>query len=218
MRLHTLLLGIATVAFAQSPGTTVQQSGACSVNTSGNANNTTLICNAIDPKLAHQLLQIVNGTKASTQALKDVSDKLDVLIKELAPLPPRRVKPEDKPAIIANLAGRPAKVRVGAIINDPEAYDFAQDWYDVLKAANWEMADPAVLSFAISGRPWTGVQMAFHGEPLVPGGAVQISNDSAMGHLLLNIAKIIAVRDIAADPKPDNPEGLIYLQIGPHPK
>jgi hypothetical protein len=86
------------------------------------------------------------------------------------PLPARRILVERKPEMIRFLSEKRGRASVSAVINDPEAFDFAQDWYDVLKAAGWEMSDQAVRSILVAGRPWTGVQIQIHGVPVSPGG------------------------------------------------
>jgi hypothetical protein len=132
-------------------------------------------------------------------------------------LPPRRISAESKPEIIRILSEKSGKVRVSAITGDPESFDFAQDWFDVLKAAKWEMADQIVRAFIISGRPWTGVNLQIHGTPVLPGGSVQMSNDSATGHLARVLQLTTDLKDITANPTLEVAEGYVEVQIGPHP-
>ena len=53
--------------------------------------------------------------------------------------PRRRISVQDEPEIAALLSGNPGRVSISAMINDSEAYRFAQDWYEVLTKAGWEV-------------------------------------------------------------------------------
>src|ERR1700733_5676999 len=83
------LLGIlfwlcASPLFSQTKPQAVQQAGDCSVNIAGNNNTTaSLLCNGIDPKLAEQIRAIINGTHRNESAIKEMSEKLDRIIKQM---------------------------------------------------------------------------------------------------------------------------------------
>jgi hypothetical protein len=79
------ILGCGPVlASAQDKSAVVQQAGDCSVNITGNNNTTaSLVCNGVDPKLAQQIRAIVNGTRRNETVLKEMSEKLDRMIKQM---------------------------------------------------------------------------------------------------------------------------------------
>jgi hypothetical protein len=79
------LLGLCTCqVLSQTKAQVVQQAGDCSVNIAGNNNTTaSLVCNGIDPELAKQVQAIISGTMRNQSALKEISKKLDRIIKEI---------------------------------------------------------------------------------------------------------------------------------------
>jgi hypothetical protein len=79
-----LTVGFSTsLAFTQAKTPVVQQGGDCSVNISGNHNTASLICRDVDRKLAEQIRAILNGTRRSENATKEVSEKLDQILKQI---------------------------------------------------------------------------------------------------------------------------------------
>lgn len=82
--LGTLLgLGMSPV-FSPAQAQVVQHAGDCSVNITGNNNTTaSLVCNGVDPKLAEQVRAIINGTRRNESAVKEMSEKLDRIIKQM---------------------------------------------------------------------------------------------------------------------------------------
>ena len=79
------VLGLSTsLALPQTKAQVTQQADNCSVNITGNNNTTaSLICNGIDPKLAEQVRAILNGTRRNESAVKEMSEKLDRIIKQM---------------------------------------------------------------------------------------------------------------------------------------
>jgi hypothetical protein len=69
---------------AQEKKAVVQQAGDCSVNITGNNNTTaSLVCSGVDPKLAEQVRAILNGTRRSEAATKEISEKLDQILNQM---------------------------------------------------------------------------------------------------------------------------------------
>jgi hypothetical protein len=130
--------------------------------------------------------------------------------------PRRRIPTELRPELIAILAKKPMKVEVETFINDAEAYQFAQDWYDILKEAGWEMQSTSVrLNMMGGGPPPEGIVVYMKGEPIKPGQYIALDeNDQSfalakcMGELHL---RPIAVRSM------DRKEGFIDILVGPRP-
>jgi hypothetical protein len=83
--LGILLCFCTSLVFSQTKPPAVQQAGDCSVNINGNNNTTaSLVCNEIDPKLAEQVRAIINGTHRNENAIRDMSEKLDRILKQMA--------------------------------------------------------------------------------------------------------------------------------------
>lgn len=79
-----LTLSLSTsLSFSQAKASVVQQGGDCSVSISGNNNTASLICSGVDPKLAEQVRAILNGTRRSQSAAKEISEKLDQILKQI---------------------------------------------------------------------------------------------------------------------------------------
>ena len=136
-----------SLALAQVKAPINQQAGDCALNlVAGSGNSVSLVCNNVDPKVAEQVQAILNSTQRNEKATKDLHHKLDLLLKQILK-PPRRIPADKRAEIVATLARTPAKITVPAIQQNAEAYQFAQDWYDVFKAAGWTMMDDMVRVF-----------------------------------------------------------------------
>jgi hypothetical protein len=114
------------------------------------------------------------------------------------------------------LSKNPGTISVRSIANDEVSYQFASDLYDVLKASGWKMKDDQVFSFIIGGKPWTGVMIEAHGNPVKEGEQITIPNTdpiASLGYSLrwLEVSKLTFQRDSNQE------EGLIILFIGSHP-
>jgi len=53
------------------------------VNIRGNNSTASLIGTAVDPKLAEQVGAILNGTRRNQNAAKEISEKLDLILKQI---------------------------------------------------------------------------------------------------------------------------------------
>ena len=83
MKLLILLSLSTSIAFSQTKTPIVQESGDCSVNIRGNNSTASLIGTAVDPKLAEQVGAILNGTRRNQNAAKEISEKLDLILKQI---------------------------------------------------------------------------------------------------------------------------------------
>lgn len=73
-----ILVGMLSSSFAQS-----QNAGNCSVIQNGTGNTASLKCDNIDPTLAKQVQEILNGTKQNESATRAMSEKLDRILKHM---------------------------------------------------------------------------------------------------------------------------------------
>lgn len=103
------------LATAQEKKAVVQQAGECSVNIAGKNNTASLVCNGVDPKLAEQARAILNGSRRSESAAKEISAKLDQILKQInkETAPPtvalRFVYPESPALVLVNQSDVVAK-------------------------------------------------------------------------------------------------------------
>lgn len=78
--------------------------------------------------------------------------------------PARRLSEPEKALLVACAAQKPAKFTVSALANNMEAYNYAQDWLDVLTQAGWEnqSKEIPIRIFSIGGGMWTGMHINVH--------------------------------------------------------
>jgi hypothetical protein len=228
-------------AFAQVKAPVSRQAGDCSVNITGNANSVSLVCRNVDPKLAEQVRAILNGTQRNEKDLKEISQKLDPIVKGVGrPVihieqrsegpnspntvninqrpPPRRIPPDKRAEIVAILKRRPAKIQVLAIIGNAEAYQFAQDWYDAFKAAGWTMMDGMVRLFEYVGRPEPGVQFHLRGETVPAALPFEVPRNSPVGALSEGFETLKMAEQLRGQRFPGRPEDEVSLWIHQQPE
>jgi K+/H+ antiporter YhaU regulatory subunit KhtT len=107
----------------------VQQAGDCSVNITGNNNSTaSLVCNGVDRKLAEQVQAILNRTRRSESATKEISEKLDQILKQIKPEPTLKEKALEMAREIADFVALRSDEasRLGGSSDASRAY-YAQD-------------------------------------------------------------------------------------------
>ena len=121
---------------------------------------------------------ISKSSKETATAILKLGTETQSSFKAIGTLspPPRRIPPEHRAELIRFFSGKPSKARIEAIANDGEAYRFAQDWYEVLKAAGWAIEEDRIKTFLISGQPLRGVNLMFHGQPMPPNQTSEVSN------------------------------------------
>jgi hypothetical protein len=129
--------------------------------------------------------------------------------------PDRRISEADKPMLVEILSANPGKVAVSAMSGDPEAYQFALDWYNVLETSGWDVG-PRVMVFTIMGEPLIGVEMAWRGPEVRPGEHFLVSSSSPEGRLWLALQKE-SVGGLSTISDQRMPEGRIALAIGSAP-
>src|ERR1700722_4686740 len=195
MKIFILGVAIAALALPQTSGITTQQARDCAQNFVGNNNTGTVTCYNVDKKLADQIGQLVSASKRDGRTLKEISDKIDTLLKELrnaspgpnvvsynqqggitaaqvtinqgpSRQPPRRIPRDKWDELKAILSHESASVRVSALERDNEAYRFAQDWHELLKDSGWTMLDEQVRIFIPVGPFDPGILVRLYGQPL----------------------------------------------------
>jgi len=84
-----------SLVFAQTKAPINQQAGDCSVNITGSGNSASLVCKNLDPKIAEQIRAILNGMQRNEKTTKDMSQKLDLILKEVS----KAQKPSEPPDV-----------------------------------------------------------------------------------------------------------------------
>jgi hypothetical protein len=107
-------------------------------------------------------------------------------------------------------------VRVYAV-NDMEANEFAQQWYDVLAAAGWNMKDKQVILVQLE-RPWRGVRVGYRGQPLVDDKRMVTVPDKTPEAALVSALMTARVEGISVNPKPELEENFIELLVSSNPR
>ncbi|HEY3302613.1 MAG TPA: hypothetical protein VGL70_03650 [Candidatus Binatia bacterium] len=211
------------------------------MNITGTGNSASLVCRDVDPKIAEQVRAILSGTQRNEKTTKDISQKLDMILKEINKKsihieqrsegpnspntvninqrpPPRRIPPDKRAEIVALLKRKPAKVSVSATQNNAEAYQFAQDWYDVFKAAGWTMTDNTVRVFTTFGRPQRGILLRLPGETVPAAGQFEIAKDSPAEVLAESLETLKMSPQVRAQRYPDMPEDQVSFSVNEHPE
>jgi hypothetical protein len=224
--------------FSQTKPSSDQKAGACSVNVIGNANTVSIKCDGVDRAVAEQIETILNRTLHDAKATRDLSAKLDRLLKEMptaqAPVaiapngianaapnlgnqtvnnyapPARTIPPAIRAECLTLLAATHGKVSVNALLNDSEGFSYAQEWYDLFAASGWEMVDPQVMTMMSVGPPTRGIEIQFHGERPTPGQSVSIPP------FLVPLGNCFVKLGIpgVGNPFPDMPEDKILFIVG----
>jgi hypothetical protein len=83
MKLAALAVVMGMVAFPQSKGTISQQAKDCAQNFIGNNNTGTITCYNVDKNLAEQISQLIVASKRDGKTLRDISDKMETLLRDL---------------------------------------------------------------------------------------------------------------------------------------
>ncbi len=81
MKVCIITIALAVIASAQTKGTTEQQAKDCAQNFIGNNNTGTVTCTGVDKKLADLIGQLVAASKRDGKTLKDLSIKIEELLK-----------------------------------------------------------------------------------------------------------------------------------------
>ncbi len=190
-----------------------------------NANNSALAAQQ-DVKTARDeartakddLARLINRTSKETgTAILKLSTETQSSFKAIGTLSPapRRIPPEHRAELIRFLSTKPSKVRIEAIASDVEAYRFAQDWYEVLKASGWTIDEDRIKTFIVSGQPLQGVNLMFHGAPLAQNEAAQAPTTEPIGYIVtaMNALKVV----FTGQRLPDIAEGLVVLDFHARP-
>jgi hypothetical protein len=227
----------------QTVASQAETKGTCSPANTGNNNTFNITCQGISIEQGRQFLSILNRISMDQIPTKEVLTDLEEIKTRLsriqgAPLiaqhseganspntvninqrlPGRRIPPDKIPEIRDLLKQHPAKIRVSAVINNGEAYLFAQDWYDVLKASGWEMLDDHVLGFLEAGAPIWGIMIKLHGVGVKPNEPFMVPRSSPAAALGSSLAVANVFQTLTGQRYPEMPDGELRLEIHMQPE
>jgi len=139
-----LFIVFAPCAVGQTTGA-AKTSGPCSPAISGSNNKTTFTCSGLDPKIASQLVELMNRVATNQLDAQAVMSKLDSCVAQIKTVQEQQQPWHLTPSQKANLQFilgppppvNPAKVTVDALGGDRNASLIAIDLIEVLKAHGW---------------------------------------------------------------------------------
>lgn len=127
--------------------------------------------------------------------------------------PQRHIRPEDREKLRKFLSENRGTVAIYAIFGDPESSIIADEWLTLLREAGWK-ADGIVQ--AVPDRPWDGVHITIHGEPVPAFQPFLVPNENPASDLI----RALQQQDMAPMTyrKMDQAEGTMELGFGINPK
>lgn len=133
------------------------------------------------------------------------------------PKPDRHIPESRKQELIDLLKEKPSKVQICAFVNNREAFGFAQDWYQILDQAGWEIQEKRIVPF-ISSIPWAGVQVGYSdAKPMAGLKQIPIPQDEFQVILIVTGLDRLRIKDITGNPDPTQSRDLVILRIGDNP-
>ena len=128
----SLLLFLVRLGWGQSTGVASTQ-GSCNAVNTGSNGNVTVTCSNVDKKLAEQIGQLVNASKRDGKMLKEISDKLDILLKEPTSIRTLDIDVTlDLPTTPLDISARSASMGLSSVValfdNENRRFRFVNDF------------------------------------------------------------------------------------------
>jgi hypothetical protein len=120
---------------------------------------------------------------------------------------------EVKKDLVNSLSAETGRISVSAVMNDREAWDFANELYDVFTAAHWSVDENRIKTIMIAGQPWTGVQLQVCIPNVKPGETVNVSGVHALVASMLKRASETLHFEFAPIATKDGKEGDMSLLV-----
>lgn len=159
---------------------------------------------------------ISKSSKETTTAILNLGTETRASIRAAAiGLPPRRIPSENRAQLIRFFSEKRARVQISALANDAEAFQFSQDWYDILKAAGWTIEGNTISSFIVGGAPGFGIVIKFRGETVLPGQNFQVPDTEPVSYIGRAASSLKVT--ISGQRFPNMEEGLIVLEFHARP-
>jgi hypothetical protein len=189
-----------------------------------NANNAAVVseketetASAEARQATESLSKLINQRSRETNtAIVKVGTETETYIKAIPTgPPPRRIPPEKRDELIKYLSERPAKVSISATASDAEAFRFAQDWFEVLKAAKWTIVDDGISTLIVGGQPSVGVVISMRGESVAANEVFQVPKTEPAAYIGQAMASLKVA--LTGQRYPDMEAGTIRLAFFARP-
>jgi hypothetical protein len=129
--------------------------------------------------------------------------------------PVRRIRPESRDDVIAILKQTPIKIDIAYVPGD-ETFQFANDMYEILKGAGWEIGSFQLVELQT---PWRGVRVDYYeaGSDKLPVGRRVTVLKGSPAETLIEVLMKAGIRNISVHPNEEDPQDSIRLLIAPYP-
>jgi len=128
----------------------------------------------------------------------------------------RHVTEAQKTAIISALSEKHVRVTFGAIINVPDAQQFAFELCSAFKSAGVP-TNCDITPMMSHGTPWVGFKVAYRGPEAREGEMVDTPHDSPAGIVLNALVSAANLKRGVVDREPNFEDGLVLVTIGSPP-
>ncbi len=198
---------------ANTSATNANNAATAAQNAATSAQKETAKAHADATKASGELQGLVNKrSKETTAAILNLGTETQLSIKSIAAgPPPRRIPKESREELINFFSRKPSTVRISAIANDIEAYRYAQDWFDIFKAAGWTIEENRIQTFISAGAPQVGIGIKFHGDSSTQGQSIEVPNGSP-ADLVARAANALK-EPITGQLLPDIKEGSVFMDF-----
>lgn len=131
-----------------------------------------------------------------------IAEDVDTIKRQTAPQQPRTIPPEMWRLLLTNLSYSPSRARVEVHYGDDEAYEYASQFFGILKQAGWVLElDRIQVFLAPSARPVRGV-------------LVRVEDKNYRPAILLLQALLDAGIDARGEEVRGLGKGLVVVQVG----
>jgi hypothetical protein len=131
---------------------------------------------------------------------------------------PRRLSDEQRRILVPCLQMKPGAFTVSAIMNNAEAYRYAQDFSEAFTAAGWKNEQQApVQSVWIVGASWTGIHFKFAGTWDEATKRAVMLPQSPQWNALDCVGRI-GLTGAEGAPFKDLPTGSFRIEVAEHPQ
>jgi hypothetical protein len=130
----------------------------------------------------------------------------------------RHLTEAQKTSLIECLRSNPGKFSISAVVNNSEAYNYANEWRDVFLGAGWEIEhkDIPIQIFMIGGGTWSGVRANIHDSSTVTG-QIAILEGSPEKHFY-NCGVALGTVQVTVAAYRDMPTGVVRILVSDRPQ
>lgn len=125
--------------------------------------------------------------------------------------PERRLAPVARAALVSALRGRNVKIDVGALLNVPDAQQYAQDFVSALREAGITPASPYILPMTDDNAS-KGIVVTIHGIAYAQEKIADVPKDSPSG-VLIDALTRAQITPISVHSDPNTPKDIVRLIV-----